>query len=67
MESVKEFRKGQHSEGPASILAIGTANPSNCVSQADYPDFLFRTTNSEHMIQLKEKFKLMCKYTSIML
>ncbi|XP_010112845.2 chalcone synthase [Morus notabilis] len=65
MESVEEFRKGQHSEGPATILAIGTAVPSNCVLQADYPDFLFRTTNSEHMIRLKEKFKLMCEKTMI--
>jgi chalcone synthase len=39
MASVEEIRKAQRAHGPANILAIGTATPSNCVSQADYPDF----------------------------
>ena len=60
--SVEEIRKAQRAEGPAMILAIGTATPSNCVYQADYPDYYFRITNSEHMTELKEKFKRMCMF-----
>jgi chalcone synthase len=61
MERVEEIRKAQRAQGPATILAIGTATPTNCVYQADYPDYYFRITNSEHMTDLKEKFKRMCK------
>lgn len=60
MVSVAEIRKAQRAEGPATVLAIGTATPANCVYQADYPDYYFRITNSEHMTELKEKFKRMC-------
>ena len=60
MASVYEIRKAQRAEGPATVLAIGTATPANCVSQADYPDYYFRITNSNHMTQLKDKFKRMC-------
>lgn len=60
MASVEEIRKAQRAHGPANILAIGTATPSNCVSQADYPDYYFRITNSDHMTELKEKFRRMC-------
>ena len=49
----------------AKILAIGTANPSNCVYQTAYPDYYFRITSSEHMTELKEKFKRICKFVSI--
>ena len=49
-------------QGPATILAIGTANPPNAVYQADYPDYYFRVTSSEHMTLLKDKFKRICKY-----
>jgi len=59
--SVDEIRRAQRAEGPATILAIGTANPSNCIEQSDYPDYYFRITNSEHLVELKEKFKRMCK------
>ncbi|XP_038700257.1 chalcone synthase-like [Tripterygium wilfordii] len=52
-------------QGVASILAIGTANPPNCFYQADYPDFYFGITQSEHMTQLKEKFKRICEKTTI--
>ncbi|KDO47860.1 hypothetical protein CISIN_1g016081mg [Citrus sinensis] len=54
------------SQGPsAMILAIGTATPPNCFYQADYPDFFFRITNSEHKTELKEKFKRICDRSSI--
>jgi len=60
MVTVEEIRKAQRSNGPATILAFGTATPSHCVTQAEYPDYYFRITNSEHMTDLKEKFKRMC-------
>ena len=63
MVSVSEIRKAQRAEGPATILAIGTANPANCVEQSTYPDFYFKITNSEHKTELKEKFQRMCKYS----
>lgn len=49
-------------KGRAQIMAIGTANPKNCFRQADYPDYYFRVTKSDHLIDLKAKFKRMCKY-----
>jgi chalcone synthase len=61
MARVEEIRKAQRAEGPATVLAIGTATPTNCVYQADYPDYYFRITKSEHLTDLKEKFKRMCK------
>ncbi|BAT84855.1 hypothetical protein VIGAN_04232000 [Vigna angularis var. angularis] len=65
MVTVEEIRNSQRSHGPATILAFGTATPSNCVSQEDYPDYYFRITNSEHMTDLKEKFKRMCEKSMI--
>ncbi|CAA7052334.1 unnamed protein product [Microthlaspi erraticum] len=58
--SLDEIRKAQRADGPASILGIGTANPTNHVIQTEYPDYYFRITNSEHMTDLKDKFKRMC-------
>jgi hypothetical protein len=65
--TVEEVRKAQRAAGPATVLAIGTATPANCVYQADYPDYYFRITKSEHMTDLKEKFKRMCEYLSLSL
>lgn len=62
---IEEIRNRQRAQGPANILAIGTATPSNCVYQADYPDYYFRITNSEHMTDLKLKFKRMCEKSMI--
>ncbi|KAK0604905.1 hypothetical protein LWI29_020729 [Acer saccharum] len=56
MATVEEFRRAQRAEGPATILAIGTANPSNCLDQSTYADYYFRVTNNEHKIELKNKF-----------
>lgn len=61
MMSLEDIRNAQRAKGPATILAIGTATPSNCVYQADYPDYYFRITKSEHLTDLKEKFKRICK------
>nr|CDU46572.1 chalcone synthase [Hilliella paradoxa] len=63
--SLDEIRKAQRADGPAGILGIGTANPANHVIQAEYPDYYFRITNSEHMTDLKEKFKRMCDKSMI--
>ncbi|RYR58991.1 hypothetical protein Ahy_A05g024845 [Arachis hypogaea] len=59
MVNVSEIRKAQRAEGPATIMAIGTATPQNCVDQSTYPDYYFRITNSQHMTELKEKFQRM--------
>ncbi|XP_076960712.1 chalcone synthase-like [Bidens hawaiensis] len=62
---VKEIRETQRAQGLATILAIGTATPPNSYNQADYPDYYFHVTNSEHMIDLKNKFKRICDKTMI--
>ena len=46
-------------------MAIGTANPPNLYEQSTFPDFYFRVTNSDHMPELKEKFRRICKFTSV--
>nr|QDF63003.1 chalcone isomerase [Lindsaea orbiculata] len=58
--NVPAARKMERAEGPASVLAIGTAVPANVVYQKDYPDFYFGITNSNHKTELKEKFQRMC-------
>ncbi|KAJ8763903.1 hypothetical protein K2173_003685 [Erythroxylum novogranatense] len=65
MVSVDEVVKAQRADGPATVLAIGTATPANCVDQSTYPDYYFRITNSEHKTELKEKFKRMCEKSMI--
>ncbi|KAI4338214.1 hypothetical protein L6164_016558 [Bauhinia variegata] len=65
MVSVEEIRKAQRAEGPATILAIGTATPPNCVYQSTYPEYYFRITNSERKTELKEKFNRICEKTMI--
>eukprot|EP00253_Pinus_taeda_P018692 PITA_18692 len=52
-------------DGFASILAIGTANPPNVVDQSTYPDFYFRITGNEHNTELKDKFKPICERSAI--
>jgi non-ribosomal peptide synthetase component E (peptide arylation enzyme) len=59
--TMAEIRRLQRADGPAAVLAIGTANPPNCVPQEEYPDYYFRVTKSEHLTDLKQKFKTMCK------
>ncbi|WCJ40255.1 Chalcone synthase [Euphorbia peplus] len=63
--SVQDIRNAQRAQGPATILAIGTATPSNCVIQSEYPDYYFRITHSDHLTDLKEKFKRMCEKSTI--
>ncbi|XP_055813331.1 chalcone synthase J-like [Solanum dulcamara] len=65
MVTAYEIRRTQRAVGPATVLAIGTANPSNCYDQSTYADYFFRVTNSEHKIELMEKFKRMCDRSMI--
>ena len=51
----------QRPDGPATVLAIGTAVPPNVFLQKDYPNFYFGITDSNHQMELKYKFKRMCK------
>lgn len=61
MAHLDEIRESQRARGTAAILAIGTANPPNCIYQSDFTDYYFRVTNSNHMPQLKDKLKRICK------
>ncbi|CAM0943605.1 unnamed protein product [Alopecurus aequalis] len=56
-------RCGQRADGPAAVLAIGTANPGNYVSQEEFPDYYFRITKSEHLTDHKDTFKTICELT----
>ncbi|TVU13529.1 hypothetical protein EJB05_40589, partial [Eragrostis curvula] len=48
----------QHAEGPAAVLAIGTANPLGAiVLQEEFIDHFFRVFNSNHHTDLKGKLK----------
>ncbi|KAI5081060.1 hypothetical protein GOP47_0004243 [Adiantum capillus-veneris] len=58
-------RKMERADGPATVLAIGTANPPNVFNQSEYPEFYFNITNSNHMTDLKEKFQRMCDKSGI--
>ncbi|KAM7280015.1 hypothetical protein ACFE04_007149 [Oxalis oulophora] len=63
--TVEEIRNAQRADGPATILAIGTAHPTNFYYQDDYANFYFRMCKADHMIGLKEKFKRICKKSMI--
>ncbi|KAL7219949.1 hypothetical protein ACSBR2_012915 [Camellia fascicularis] len=65
MVKVEEVRRAQRAKGPVTVMAIGTATPSNCVDQSTYPDYYFCITNSEHKTKLKEKFQIMCDKSMI--
>jgi bisdemethoxycurcumin synthase len=58
-------RRELRADGPATVLAIGTANPPNCVRQEDYADYYFRITKSEHLTGLKDKLKRICKSSQL--
>ncbi|KAH6770227.1 Chalcone and stilbene synthase family protein [Perilla frutescens var. hirtella] len=65
MVTIEDIHRAQRAQGPATVLAIGTAAPANCVDQSTYPDYYFRITNSEHKTDLKEKFKRICNNSMI--
>ncbi|CAL9185540.1 chalcone synthase 6-4-like [Musa acuminata AAA Group] len=62
---IREIRREQRADGPAAIMAIGTANPPNVIDQVNFADFYFRMTSSEDKQELKEKFKLICDRTTV--
>ncbi|EMS50108.1 Curcuminoid synthase [Triticum urartu] len=64
LPSVREIRRSQRADGPAAILAIGTANPPNCVSHEEFPDYYFRVTKSQHLTDLKNQLKSFCEMTT---
>ncbi|XP_025887123.1 LOW QUALITY PROTEIN: chalcone synthase J [Solanum lycopersicum] len=59
MVTIDEIRRAKRAMGPATVLAIGTANPSNCYDQSTDSDYFFRVTNNEHKIKLVNKLKRM--------
>ncbi|XP_023900628.2 chalcone synthase [Quercus suber] len=65
MGDVQKIRNAQRACGPATILAIGTANPPNCAYQDDFPDYYFSITESQRKTELKEKFKRICEKSMI--
>ncbi|KAK3119055.1 hypothetical protein QOZ80_9BG0712960 [Eleusine coracana subsp. coracana] len=58
-------RCGHRANGTAAVLALGTANPANCVRQEEYADWYFRVTKSDHLAQLKDKMKRICEKSGI--
>ncbi|KAI4305084.1 hypothetical protein L6164_028473 [Bauhinia variegata] len=62
---LEEMREAQRARGPATILAIGTANPPNCIYQSDFTDYYFRVTNNDHLTHLKAKLKRICEKSMI--
>ncbi|KAJ0962820.1 hypothetical protein J5N97_027942 [Dioscorea zingiberensis] len=63
--TVQHFRRTERSDGLATVLSIGTANPPNVIEQSTFPDYYFRVTNSEHKVELKEKFRRVCGRTTV--
>ena len=61
LATLREIRRAQRADGPAAMLGIGTANPANFVLQEEFPDYYFRVKNKEHLTDLKETFKKLCK------
>ncbi|KAM7268722.1 hypothetical protein ACFE04_010888 [Oxalis oulophora] len=57
-----ETTKGK---GAATILAIATANPPNVYEQDEFPDFIFRVTDREDKVELKEKVRRICDRSGI--
>ncbi|XWS23620.1 hypothetical protein CRYUN_Cryun28dG0030600 [Craigia yunnanensis] len=65
MASLQKILETCPAEGLANVLAIGTANPPNCLYQGDCPNYYFEITKSEHMTKLKDKFKRICEKSAI--
>ncbi|KAM3242087.1 hypothetical protein ACQJBY_054657 [Aegilops geniculata] len=62
---IRKMRQAQRADGPASVLAIGTANPANCVRQDEYADYYFRVTQKQHLTKLKSKLNRICDRSAI--
>ncbi|KAG0530042.1 hypothetical protein BDA96_05G150300 [Sorghum bicolor] len=57
---LEDLRRAQRANGPAAVLAIGTATPANCVLQDHFPDWYFRVTRCDHLTKLKSKMTRIC-------
>lgn len=57
---LRDTYQRQRADGPAAILAIGTANPANRIEQDEFTDWYFRVTKSDHLTKLKAKLKKIC-------
>ena len=55
-----DIHQRQRADGPAAILAIGVAYPTNCIHQDDFIDWYFGVTKSDHLTKLKAKMKKIC-------
>ncbi|CAN6372229.1 unnamed protein product [Urochloa humidicola] len=60
-----DIHRTQRADGPAAMLAIGTAYPANCIQQDEFTDWYFRVTKSEHLTELKAKLKKICEKSGI--
>ncbi|RLM50370.1 bisdemethoxycurcumin synthase-like [Panicum miliaceum] len=65
LAKIGEIRRAQRADGPAAMLGIGTANPTNYVLQEEFPDYYFRVTNKEHLTDLKDTFKKLCRIAGL--
>ncbi|KAM0944275.1 putative chalcone synthase [Dioscorea sansibarensis] len=65
MVAIQDAFRKERPQGPATVLAIGTANPPNMIEQSTYPDYYFRVTNSEHKQDLKNKFRRICERSTV--
>lgn len=54
-------RRQLAAEGPATVMAIGTAVPPFVHEQSTYADYYFDVTNCNHKTELKAKFKRICE------
>ena len=62
MVTVADARRAQRAEGPATIMALGTAPPPKCVEQRTFPAYYFRLTDIAHMTDPIVKVNRMRKY-----
>ncbi|PAN42879.1 hypothetical protein PAHAL_8G194500 [Panicum hallii] len=60
-----KLRREQRADGPACVLAAGTANPANCIPQDEFADWYFRVTKSDHLTHLKDAMKKACEQVGV--
>ncbi|KAM0932955.1 putative chalcone synthase [Dioscorea sansibarensis] len=65
MVRIQAIQKPEKPLGPAAILALATANPSNVIDQSTFADYYFRITENEDKLALKEKFKRISAKTTV--
>ncbi|XP_039143187.1 chalcone synthase-like [Dioscorea cayenensis subsp. rotundata] len=65
MVGIQAIQRPEKPLGPAAILALATANPSNVVDQSTFADYYFRITKNEDKLALKEKFQRISAKTTV--